>query len=103
MTISNDPCLWVNRQGQRNLTIHYFLLRNIGDLLNIKDIHFEQMVQRIYPTELRLNKANASDADAEAVLDLSFSIHNDAVSAKMYDKLDDLILLISRSLMSTIA
>ena len=44
------------------------------------------MVQRIYPTELRLNKANASDTEA-AVLNLS--INNDAVSAKLYDKWDD--------------
>ena len=36
-------------------------------------IHFEQMVHRIYPTELQLNKVNASDTDA-AVLDLNLSI-----------------------------
>ena len=46
------------------------------------------MVHRIYPTELQLNKANASDTEA-AFLDLNLSIHNDIVSTKMYDKRDD--------------
>ena len=38
--------------------------RYLDDLLNIDDIHFEQMVHRIYPAELQLNKANASDTEA---------------------------------------
>ena len=38
--------------------------RYLDDLLNIDDIHFEQMVHRIYPAELKLNKANASDTEA---------------------------------------
>ena len=46
------------------------------------------MVHRIYPAELQLNKANASDIEA-AFLDLNFSIHNDIVSTKTYDKRDD--------------
>ena len=51
-------------------------------------IHFEHMVHRIYPAELQLNKANASDTEA-AFLDLNLSIHYDVVSAKIYDKRDD--------------
>ena len=47
------------------------------------------MVHRIYPTELQLNKANASDTEA-VFLDLNLSIHNDIVSTKTYDKRDDL-------------
>ena len=43
------------------------------------------MVHRIYPAELQLNKANASDNEA-AFLDLNLSIHNDTVSTKIYDK-----------------
>ena len=39
------------------------------------------MIHRIYPPELQLNKANASDTEA-AVLDLNISIHNDTVSTK---------------------
>ena len=50
------------------------------DLLNIDNIHFERMVHRIFPTELQLNKNNASDTEA-AFLDLS--IHNDTVSTKL--------------------
>ena len=58
------------------------------DLLNIDNIHFEQMVHRIYPAELQLNKANASDTEA-AFLDLNLSIHNATVSTKIYDKRDN--------------
>ena len=50
------------------------------DLLNIDNIHFEQMVHRIFPTELQLNTNNASDTEA-AFLDLS--VHNDTVSTKL--------------------
>ena len=46
------------------------------------------MVHRIYPAELQLNIANASDTEA-AFLDLNLSIHNDIVSTKIYDKRDD--------------
>ena len=46
------------------------------------------MVNRIYPAELQLNKAKASDTEA-AFLDLNLSIHNDIVSIKIYDKRDD--------------
>ena len=46
------------------------------------------MVHRIYPVELQLNKANASDTEA-AFLDLNLSIHNNIVSTKIYDKRDD--------------
>ena len=57
--------------------------RNLDDQLNMDNIHFEQMVHRIYPVELKLNKANASDT--EAFLDINISIHNDTVSTKIYD------------------
>ena len=60
--------------------------RYLDDLLN--NIHFEHMVLRIYPTELDLNKANASDTEA-AFLDLNLSIQNDIVTTKIYDKRDD--------------
>ena len=60
----------------------------LDDLLNIDNIHFEQMVYRTYPAELQLNKANASDTEA-AFLDFNLSIHNDTVSTIIYDKRDD--------------
>ena len=38
--------------------------RYLDDLLDMHNIHFEYMVHRIYPAELQLNKANASDTEA---------------------------------------
>ena len=38
--------------------------RYLDDLFNIDIIYFEQMVDRIYPTELQLNRANSSDTEA---------------------------------------
>ena len=66
-----------------NLTSRY-----LDVLLNMVNIHFEQMVHRIYPAELQPIKANAFDNEA-AFLDLNLPIHNDIVSTKIYDKRDD--------------
>ena len=38
--------------------------RYLDDLLNIDNIYFEHMVDRIYPAELQLNNANSSDTEA---------------------------------------
>ena len=46
------------------------------------------MVDRIYPTDLQLNRANSSDTEAP-FLDLNLCISNGTVSAKIYDKRDD--------------
>ena len=46
------------------------------------------MVDRIYPTELQLNRANSSDTEAP-FLDLNLCISNGTVSTKIYDKRDD--------------
>ena len=62
--------------------------RYIDDLLNIDNIFFEQMVNRIYPAERQLNKTNSSDTEAP-FMDLNLSISNGTVSTKNYDKLDD--------------
>ena len=35
--------------------------RYLDDLLNINNIYFDQMVDRIYPTELQLKRADSSD------------------------------------------
>ena len=59
--------------------------RYLDDLLNIDNPYFEQMVGQIYPTELKLNKANSSDAEAP-FLDLNLSMANGIVSSKIYDK-----------------
>ena len=36
----------------------------LDDLLNIDNIYFDQMVDRIYPKELQLNRGNSSDTEA---------------------------------------
>ena len=38
--------------------------RYLDDLLNIDNIYFDQMVERIYPTEPQLNRASSSDTEA---------------------------------------
>ena len=62
--------------------------RYLDDLLNIDNLYFEGMVNRIYLPELQLNKANTSDAEAP-LLDLHLYISNGFVSSKIYDKRDD--------------
>ena len=49
--------------------------RYLDDLLNIDSLYFEGMVNRIYPPELQLNKANTADSEAPS-LDLHLSISN---------------------------
>ena len=62
--------------------------RYLDDLLNIDNKFFDSMVNRIYPSELQLNKANLSDSDA-SFLDLHLSISDVFVKTKIYDKRDD--------------
>ena len=66
----------------------YTTSRYLDDILNINNVYFENMVSQIYPSELQLNKANASDTEA-AFLDLHLAISNGIVSTKIYDKRDD--------------
>ena len=62
--------------------------RYLDDLLNIDNNFFDSMVNRIYPSELQLNRANGSDAEA-SFLDLHLSISDGFVKTKIYDKRDD--------------
>ena len=62
--------------------------RYLDDLLNIDNIHFENMVHGIYPAKHQLNKANASDTES-AFIDLNLSSHNNIFLQKIYDKRDD--------------
>ena len=55
--------------------------RYLDDLLNIVITFFDSMVNHIYPSELRLNKANVSDAEA-SFLDFHISISNGFVKTK---------------------
>ena len=65
-----------------------FQPRYLDDLLNIDNIYFDQMVNRIYPTDLQLNRANSSNTET-SFLDLNLCISNGTVSTKIYDKRDD--------------
>ena len=47
--------------------------RYLDDLLNIDNNFFDSMVNRIYPSELQLNKANVSDIEV-SFLDSHLSI-----------------------------
>ena len=58
--------------------------RYLDDILNIDNPYFEGMINRIYPPELQLNKANTFDIEAP-FLDLHLSISNGFVSSKIYD------------------
>ena len=62
--------------------------RYLDDLLNIDNPYFEGMINRIYPSELQLNKAKTSDTEAP-FLDLHISTSNGFVPFKIYDKRDD--------------
>ena len=52
--------------------------RYLDELLNIDNNFFDSMVNRIYPSELQLNKANVSDTKA-SFLDLHLSISDSFV------------------------
>ena len=56
--------------------------RYLDDLLNIDNIYFDQMVDRLYLTELKLNRANSSDTEAP-FLDFNLCISNGTVSTKI--------------------
>ena len=62
--------------------------RYLDALLTIDNIYFDQMVDRIYPTELQLNRANSSNTEA-TFLHLNLCIFNGTVFTKIYDKRDD--------------
>ena len=59
--------------------------RYLDDLLNIENNFFNSMINRMYPSELQLNKANVSDTEA-SFLDLHLSISDGFVKTKIYDK-----------------
>ena len=66
--------------------------RYLDDLLNIDNLYFEGMVNRIYAPELQFNKANTSDTEAP-FMDLHLSISNGFVLSEIYDKRDDFDLI----------
>ena len=62
--------------------------RYLDENLNIYDIYFGKMVSQIYPSELQLYKANASDTEA-AFWYLHLSNSNNIVSTRIYNKCDN--------------
>ena len=66
--------------------------RYLDDLLNIDNPYFEGMVNRIYPPELQLNKANTSDTEAP-FLDLHYLFQTDLFHLKFMISAMTLILI----------
>ena len=50
--------------------------RYLDDILNINNVYFDNMESQIFPSELKLSKANTSGTKA-AFLDLQLTISND--------------------------
>ena len=57
----------------------------LDDLLNIDNKFSDSMVNRIYPSELQLNKSIVSNTEI-SFLDLHSSISDGFVKTKIYDK-----------------
>ena len=69
--------------------------RYLDDLLKIDNNFFDSMVNRIYPSELQLNKVNVSDAEVSFWY-LHLSISDGFVKTKIYDKQVHLVNLYPR-------
>ena len=67
--------------------------RYLNDILNINTIYFDNMVRKLYPSELQRNKAITSDTEASFSV-LALIISNDIVATKIYTKREDLKFLI---------
>ena len=57
MSLSNDK--QDDIIGAFNTTSRY-----LDDILNIDNVYFDTIVSQIYPSQLKLNKANTSDTEA---------------------------------------
>ena len=87
----------LSRENQVDIIEAFNSTSRYLDLLNIDNVYFDQMVDRIYPTELQLNRANSSDTEAP-FLDLCLCVSNGTLSARVYDGGAILILMWSISL-----
>ena len=56
--------------------------------MNVDNPYFEGKVNRIYPPELQLSRADAADTEGP-FLDLHLSVSDGFVSSGIYDKRDD--------------
>ena len=59
--------------------------RYLDNLLNIDNNFCDSIINRIYPSEIQLNKANVSDAET-LFLNLHLCISDGFVKNKIYDK-----------------
>ena len=66
----------------------YSTSRYLDDLLNIDNPYFDRFVTQIYLSDVQLNNANRSEAEAP-FLEVHLSISNGFVSSKIYNKRDD--------------
>ena len=97
-TIENHVIKYCEKVYERSGKNLFWSIKNSCEVLNklksrgfrafIDNNFFDSMVNRIYPSELQLNKANVSDAEA-SFLDLHLSISDGFVKTKIYDKRDD--------------
>ena len=62
--------------------------RYIDDILSFDNPLFTDNIKCIYPSELQLNKSNASDQEA-SFLDLHLKVNNGKININVYDKRDD--------------
>ena len=62
--------------------------RYLDDILNIDNPFFDNMINKIYPNELSLNKTNSNEKSA-SFLDLQLSVTENSINTKIYDKRDD--------------
>ena len=67
--------LWFLFLMIKKLKLFKHLTQHLADLLNTDNPYFGDMVDRIYPPELQLNKANVSNTEAP-FLDLHLSVSN---------------------------
>jgi hypothetical protein len=70
--------------------IHVFnnTSRYLDDILTMTNPYFDQLVSKIYPSELKLNKTNSSDV-ITSFIDLNISIIKNTLVTKIYEKRDD--------------
>ena len=60
-----DYMLSLSEDNQSDVIVAFISTsRYLDDLLNIDNDFFDSMLNRIYPSELQLNKANVSDTEA---------------------------------------
>ena len=62
--------------------------RYLDDIFTINNPEFEKHIPDIYPAELQLNKANASDKET-SFLDLNIKVIGSDIHTSVYDKRDD--------------